>query len=230
VSWTTLVLCTSLGAARGLDVAGAAVAVAATPAEGEWSGTLLLDLRSSARAPRGTLLASPSARGLERRCSEEATLRAAARGRLCFATRREPTDPAECLRSALGPDLGASLVVCLCDPADFRSYMRAGAEHPRTALLRAAPGSDRSLLALLTAELLAAAVPLKAWVRPIGLVPARRALPGERAAGSPADSRRGWRRRRRIARGRGSGRSSSRRAARRCPACSGPRSSWWRWR
>ncbi len=74
--------------------------------------------------------------------------------------------------------MGANLVVCLCDPSGFRGLLRAGADHPRSALIRTAPGTDRSLLALLTAELLAAAIPLKAWVRPIGLVPARRALAG----------------------------------------------------
>lgn len=183
MSWTSLVVCTAVGGARGLDAAAAAVAVAATPTEGDWAGTLLLDLRETARPPRGTLLASSSARGLERSCSEGSCLRAAARGRLCFATSHESGEPTSALRSALDPDLGAAVAFCLCDPPEFRPLLTAGADHRRAALLKAAAGSDRSLIALLTAELLAAAIPLKAWVPPVGLIAARRALAGLEAAG-----------------------------------------------
>jgi len=174
-----VVACAAAGSARGVEAAAAAIAVAATAPEDESQGTILADLRPAARAPRGALLASSSARRLEASLSENPALRAAARGRLCFAAPLAAADdPPAALGGLLEADPGASLVLCLCDPGDFRSVLAQAPRAERAALIRAAPRADRSLLALLSAELRAMAVPLKVWSAPIGTIPGRRALAG----------------------------------------------------
>ena len=170
-----LLVCTRVGGARRVDAAGAAVAVAREVASPE--GTLVLDLRAAAAPPRGTLLASAEARGLERTCREAGALRAAARGRILLAAPLEDCPVEEAVAHALEPMLGAALVVALCDGADFRPLL-AAAPGRRSALIRAEPGEDRALLALAAGELIEEAIPVKVWNRPIGLVPARRAFAG----------------------------------------------------
>lgn len=174
-----LVVCTALGGARGADAAAAAVAVSGAEREaGE--GVLLLDLRAATRAPRGTLLASASARAIESICSDRDAVTGAARGRICFAVANGSSGEAReaALGQVLDPSFGAVLVVCVCDPHGFRPHLARGAVDRRAALIRASPGAERSLLALATRELLAERIPVKAWTAPIGMVPGRRALAG----------------------------------------------------
>ena len=175
-----IVACCAAGGARGAEAAAAALAVAATDPEEESGGCLLLDVRAAARPRRGALLASAAARRLEGSLAEHPALRAAARGRLCFAAARSaPDDPPGLVRDLLdGGDHGASLVVCLCDASCFREVLAEAAGREPAALVRATPGRDRSLLALLSAELRAEAVPFKVWSAPIAAIPARRALAG----------------------------------------------------
>lgn len=174
-----LIACTTAGEAVGADAVAAAVAVAATSSAPDGESALVLDLRVAARPPRGTLLASPAARRLERAAVEVVGLRAATRGRICFAAPSErEREAAEVASELARPELPVPLVVCVCDPADFRSVLDASPDGERAALIRALPGSDRSLLALLVGELLAMRVPVKAWTAPIGIVATRRALAG----------------------------------------------------
>jgi len=175
-----LVVCTGVGAVRGAETAAAALAVGVAVRELGDAGTLLLDLRAAARNPRGTLLASGSARALESVCGAANTLRGAARGRVCFAVAKEGNDGMRdaAIEQALDPGFGAALVVCLCDPAEFRHCLARRVGARRSALLRAAPGVERPLLALTCRELLSERIPVKAWTAPIGPIPARRALAG----------------------------------------------------
>jgi len=180
VSAPRLLACTAVGDARGAEVVAAAVAVAATIRAGGSEGALVVDLRHEARPPRGTVLASASARALEQAVGQQAGLRTAARGRLCFAT-VEPAADLDARIRALAELLSpspASLVICISDQAGFRSVLTLAPEGARAALVRALPGSERSLIALLTAELHAEAIPIKAWTSAIGAIPARRALAG----------------------------------------------------
>ncbi len=173
-----LIVCAAAGDARGLEAAAAAVAVAATPLTAEWPGTLVLDLRAEARPPRGALLAAGHARSLEAASRQLGGLRAAARGRLCFATAAEPGDGAAGLASLLGHGIEPGLLLALCDPVDFRACLDEARERRPAALVKAAPRSRRALLALLSRELGEERVRLKVWVPPIGLIPGRRALAG----------------------------------------------------
>lgn len=172
-----LLACASVGGVRGADSAAAALAVAnevEAPA-----GTILLDLRAAARVPRGTMFASAEARGLEATCREVAPLRAVARGRLLSATSAGAEEGAgeAALAAALDPDLGAVLVVAVCDPVTFRSTL-AAAPAAHSALIRAQGVEDRPLLALAVRELIDDRIPVKVWNRPIGAIAARRALAG----------------------------------------------------
>jgi hypothetical protein len=182
LSATRLIVCTVVGGARGVGAAASAVAVAATPIEPGRRGSVVLDLRSRAQTPRGPLLATPAARGLESAIGQDPQLRSAARGRLCFATPAEETQPADLLGRMVGADLGAGLVVCLCDPDEFRGLLAAGEARP-AALLRAPSRSSGPLIALLASELRSEGVPLKVWRRPIGLIAARRATAGIESGG-----------------------------------------------
>lgn len=185
MSRTRLVACTTVGEATGADAVAAAVAVAATVVEPGAECALVVDLRPSPRPPRGTLLASAAARGLEGATADSIGLRAAARGRICFAAPPDGDRDCEAAVAALArPALPAPLVACVCDPADFRAVIAASPDGERAALVRALPGADRSLLALLVGELREQRVPIKAWTRPIGLIPARRALAGLEPGGA----------------------------------------------
>ena len=172
-----VLLCAPVGDAGGLPAAAAAVAVAATPA-GSDLRTLLLDLRSEARAPRGTVFAGQPARELELAC-REAGLRAAARGRVCFAVpaRDDGEDRVEALAPAIA-DLAADRLVAVCDPGGFRRLLAIAAPGRCAVLVKAERGVRRPLIALLAAEFRGAGIPFKAWVPPIGAIGARRALAG----------------------------------------------------
>lgn len=180
-----LLLCTATDESSGLDAVAAALAVAATPAEDPAGAALLLDLRAQPRPRRGTLLASAPARALEGELrSGSPSWLAAARGRLCFAAPGQVeagTDAsAAALEVGLARETGTALVVCLCDPAELRRLVDLGRDRAEggAALVLARQRSERSLLALLTAELRAEGLPFKAWTWPIGTIPARRALAG----------------------------------------------------
>ena len=179
MSGTAVIVCAAVGSARGLDAAAAAVAVAATPVGTDWGGTVVLDLRTDARVPRGAVLAASTARSLELTCGERDDLRAAARGRLCFAALARPGDSsaATMLASFLADGIEPSLLVCLTERGDFRACLEAGASQS-AALLRSSRGAERSLLALVSTELIGAGIRLKVWAPPIGLIAARRALAG----------------------------------------------------
>lgn len=185
MSRSRLIACTVAGEASGADAVAAAVAVAASSVESGAESALLIDLRSSPRPWRGTLLASAGARQLEAAAVDAMGLRAAARGRICFATPREAgTEVADLIGQLAEPELPAPLVACVCDPGDFRAILAAAPADERAALVRALPGADRSLLALLVAELHAERTPVKAWTAPVGTIPARRALAGLEAGGA----------------------------------------------
>ncbi|MCL4286896.1 MAG: hypothetical protein KJ006_04515 [Thermoleophilia bacterium] len=174
-----LLLCAPAGGSRGLADAAAAVAVAATPVDGAPPRTLVVDLRDDARRPRGTVLASAAARELEARLRAGGPLRGAARGRLCFAGAvAADAGPEEALGWALAEEVGADLVVAVCESADFRTLLEAGATVRRAVLVRAERGAGRPLIALLAAELRGRGIPIKAWVAPIGAIGGRRALAG----------------------------------------------------
>ncbi len=180
-----VIACVAVGEARGADAAAAAVAVSAA-LEADSEGAVVLDARRSVGPVRGTLLASSAARALERTANEVAGIRAAARGRICVARPLDPAGPegAEAVAELLRPPAIAPLVVCLTDPPTFRNVLEAAPDGDRAALVRAAPGRERPLLALLAEELRGEGVPFKAWTRPIGLVPARRALAGLEPGGA----------------------------------------------
>ncbi len=179
-----LIVCSTIGDARGANAAAAGLAVAATAGRSpEDPGTLVIDLRRSARVMRGSVLASASARSVESLCRAHPGLRAAARGRVCFAVPiagRESgaVGRAELLSDLVSPGLGIGLVVAICDPIDFRSLVDPAVCSRRSALLKATRGVDRALIALLAAELRGEGVPCKVWVPVIGPVGARRALAG----------------------------------------------------
>ncbi|MCO5326467.1 MAG: transglycosylase SLT domain-containing protein [Solirubrobacterales bacterium] len=178
MSGSRLIACTTAGDAAGADTVAAAVAVAATTTDPGAEGALILDLRRSPRPPRGTLLASTAARRLEG-AAATLDLRAAARGRVCFAVPGDAGSDAASVVARLGePEIPAPLVMCVCDPVHFRAVLAAAPGGGRAALVRAAPGSERSLLALLVGELLDERIPVKAWTCPIGAIPGRRALAG----------------------------------------------------
>ncbi|MEO7197338.1 MAG: transglycosylase SLT domain-containing protein [Solirubrobacterales bacterium] len=180
-----LIACTALGDARGADAVAAAVAVCATPVRAGLESALVLDLRRSAGTPRGALLASTGARELEAVIRERTGMQAAARGRICFARAAvgKDADLAGSLGDLLEP-LPARVVACVCDPVDFRSALAITPAVSPAALLRAVPGADRSLIALLAAELRAERIPLKAWTAPFGLIPTRRSLAGLEPGGT----------------------------------------------
>ena len=182
-----LIACTTVGESRGADAAAAAVGVAAALRIEEPDGALVLDVRRAARVPRGTLLASSPARSLEASILQQEGLRAAARGRLCFAAADPPSmapdERIEALAELLDPS-PAPLVICICDPPEFRPVLAMAPEGARAALIKSLPGSERPLLALLTEELHAEGIPIKAWTSQIGVIPARRALAGLEPGGS----------------------------------------------
>jgi hypothetical protein len=187
-----LLLCVPAGEGRGLAEAAAAVAVAATPIDDPSPRTLVVDLRDRARRSRGTVLASTAARELEAALRADGPLRGAARGRLCFAT-AGGADPVGALGWALAEGAGADLVVAICDRSDFRALLETGSRMRCAVLVRAEPGAERPLIALLAAEMRSRGIPLKAWVAPIGAIGGRRALAGLEPGGE------GGRRARRLA-------------------------------
>lgn len=185
MSRARLLACTVAGEATAIDAVAAAVAVAAADVEPGAECPLVVDLRSSPRPLRGTLLASAAARRLEAAAAEVMELRSAARGRVCFASPRQAgRDGADFVAELPAPELPAPLVACLCDPADFRAILAAAPDGERAALVRALPGADRSLLALLVGELQADRIPLKAWTAPMGTIASRRALAGIEPGGA----------------------------------------------
>ncbi|MCB0876286.1 MAG: transglycosylase SLT domain-containing protein, partial [Solirubrobacterales bacterium] len=118
-------------------------------------------------------------RELEAGCRDGGALAAAARGRLCFAVPRSaewPEGP-EALLGRARADLGAEVVIAVCDPRDFRVLLDGEPGH-RSALIKTDRGAAGSLIALLAAEMRAGGVPLRAWVSPIGSIAGRRALAG----------------------------------------------------
>lgn len=180
-----LIACTTVGEAAGADAVAAAVAVAATTMEAGADAALVVDLRRAPRPLRGTLLASPAARQLESVAGGVLDLRPAARGRICFASPKgEAFDAPEVVEELADPLLPAPLIACVCDPVDFRAVLASAPEGERAALVRALPGADRSLLALLVGELRAERIPVKAWTSPIGTIPSRRALAGLEPGGA----------------------------------------------
>lgn len=189
VSAGRVLICAAVGDAGAPEAVGAAVAVAATlrmleapngsAEEGE--PALLLDLRRAPRSPRGTLLASASARALEATARERMELRAAARGRICVAAQPWSDDAearGEALAEILSPAPPTPLVVVICETPDFRRLLAVAGADAGSALVRALPGADRSLIALLAAELREEGIPFRAWTVPIGAIQARRALAG----------------------------------------------------
>ncbi len=198
VSRSRLIACTTAGEAVGADVAAAAVAVAASSVEPGSEAALVVDLQRSPRPLRGTLLASAAARQLESVARDAMGFRAAARGKICIASPEDGgREVAAVIEGLSAPGAGsrdpaggfqatmpAPLVVCVCEPTDFRDVLAAAPEGERAALVRALPGADRSLLALLVGELRSGRIPIKAWTAPIGTIPGRRALAGLEPGGA----------------------------------------------
>ncbi len=206
----SVLVCSSISSPvrEGVEVAAASVAVmAALAARGRSElAPLVLDLRASSRRARGAVLASAEARRTEAEIDSIDELDAAARGRICFAAASargragsgssshssppsssapaDPTTRESVLADVVHGDIELPVVIALADPADFRPFLDLSAGCERGAIVHSCSRSDRALLSLLCFELQAERVPVKVWDRPVGFVPARRALSGLEPGGA----------------------------------------------
>ncbi len=165
------------GAGGGLACA-AAFAVALARGSGEvGGGEGVTMIEAGAARRRGpTMLASESARELERRL-REAGLEASARGRLAWVTIRDDEDWLERLGEALAAREAIGHAVVFLGPARLRELL--GRDRPADAvLLRAALPAQRPLAALSVAELRSEGLRVRIATRAPGRVAARRALAG----------------------------------------------------
>lgn len=209
-----LIVCTSIAAGRSTapEPIAAAIAVASTTstvstASGgvgrgrrgrrdrvDGAAALVLDLRDRAGPLRSTVLSSAAARAAEQQVGRIEGLVAAARGRICFASRAsveeggEQPDPKESLLADLvhgAVDLPR--IVCVCDQDDFRSLLAVGAPGRRAAVVHSPSRSDKALLSLLCSELVGERIPAKVWSRPVGFVAARRVGAGLEPSGGTGE-------------------------------------------
>jgi hypothetical protein len=160
----------------------AAVAVEAEVASGR--PALLAELSPDSRRRPATLLCSPAARALEAEL-RGAGLPASARGRLCHLRVSADEEGLAQLATVL-PVCGAELAVVQVPPLLWTPALEAGLEL-RGALLLADPESERSLAALVVAELRARGLRVRVETRPAGPLAGRRALAGVRPGGAASE-------------------------------------------
>lgn len=174
-----LVLVTAVGDASGSKAAAAALACARSDPD---RVGLLIDV--GGRPPRPTLIASAGARELEERLTVHLPqLRAASRGQTCHLAVPE-AEAFEPVRAAL-PLVRDSVAVVHLPPAWLQPLLAEEDIRPTGALLRADLACDRALTALAVGDLLCRGVRVKVLKRPLGWVPARRALFGALLPDSP---------------------------------------------
>jgi hypothetical protein len=167
-----VVVVTSVGAASGSRAAAAALTCAGS--EPDRPG-LLIDL--GGRPPRPTLIASSGARELEERLAVHLpALRAASRGQTCHLAVDLGEEGLEGVRAAL-PLVRDSVAVLHVPPASCRDLLDAGFD-VNGVLLCADLTVDRSLAALVVAELCERDLLVRVLKRPLAWVSARRALFG----------------------------------------------------
>jgi hypothetical protein len=167
-----LVLVTAAGGASGSKAAAAALACAGSDPD---RPGLLID--AGGRPPRPTLVASAGARELEERLAAHLPqLRGASRGQTCHLAVPEG-EVFESVRAAL-PLVRDSVAVVHVPPAWLQPLLAEEGIRPAGALLCAGLDSDRALTALAVAGLLGRGLRVKVLKRPLGWVPARRALFG----------------------------------------------------
>jgi hypothetical protein len=172
------------GGAEGSRAAAAALACAASEPD---RASLLVEL-TDGRAPRPALIASVSARRLEERLAAHLPeARAAARGHTCHLAL--PADPGGLDRvpAALALVREATGVVHV-PPRLLREALAARLQ-PTAVLLRADLERDRALAGLAVRDLLGRGLRVAVLKRPLGWIPARRALfgvlPGDAPDGLP---------------------------------------------
>ncbi len=175
-----VVLVTAVGDASGSRAAAAALACAGS---GPDRPGLLID--AGGRPPRPTLVASAGARELEERLAAHLPrLRAASRGQTCHLAVPEEEGALESVRAAL-PLVRDSVAAVHLPPAWLQPLLAEGGIRPTGAILRADLASDRALTALAVRDLLGRGLRVKVLKRPLGWVPARRALFGVLPADAP---------------------------------------------
>jgi len=175
-----LVLVTAVGGASGSKSAAAALACGGSDPD---RPGLLIDV--GGRPPRPTLIASAGARELEERLTAHLPqLRAASRGQTCHLSSPEGEEALGLVRAAL-PLVRESVAVVHLPPARLQPLLAEDGIRPTSAILRADLASDRALTALAVADLLGRGLRVKVLKRPIGWVPARRALFGVLPADAP---------------------------------------------
>ncbi len=176
-----MLLVTAVGAAEGARPAAAALACAGSDPD---RAALLIDI--GARPPRPTLLASPAARTLEGRLAAHLPrARVAARGQVCHLASAGDGEGFEAAAAAATVARGALVIVhapsALVQPLLETSLgLRLSG-----ALLRAEVREERSLLALVYADLSERGIAVSVLKRRLPWVAERRALFGTLAPGSP---------------------------------------------
>lgn len=168
-----IVLVTAVGAASGSGAAAAALVCAGS--EPDRPGLLV---NIGGRPPRPTLVASSGARELEERLTAHLPeFRVASRGGTCHLAM--PGDPEALQRlSAVLPLVRDAVAVLDVPPALFQDLLRVQGVEPSGVLLRADLESERALTALVVRELRQRGLLVRVLKKPLGWVPARRALFG----------------------------------------------------
>jgi hypothetical protein len=175
-----LILVTAAGDTAGSKAAAAALACAGS--EPDRPG-LLIDV--GGRQPRPTLIASAGARGLEERLAAHLPqLRAASRGQTCHLAVPDGEDALAAVRAA-APLAREAVVILHMPPARLQPALADEGIRPSGAMLCADLASDRALTALCVRDLRARGLRVKVLKRPLGWVPARRALFGVLPADAP---------------------------------------------
>jgi hypothetical protein len=165
------------GAGGGLSAAAALGVTIAAGDDSHDPGPVLLVEVGAERVRRPTMLASDSARRLER-ALREAGLEAAARGRLAWLSIEAAEGWSERLLLALEHAAGARAAVVHLPAALWREALDGEGIRAHGALLRADVPAQRSLAALAATELRGVGLPVRIATRPPGRVAARRAIAG----------------------------------------------------
>lgn len=169
-----VVAVTGVGEAEGARGAAAALACAGADLD---RATLLVDV--GGKPPRPTLLAAAAAQALETRLVGHLSGgRVAARGQVCHLAVAAGPSGLEAAAAALTVARGAPAVLHV-PPAHLRTVLEHGAGARLTGiLLRADLAADRSLAALVVADLLGRDLEVKVLKRRLGWIVERRALFG----------------------------------------------------
>ncbi|MGI9020623.1 MAG: hypothetical protein ACR2G3_07940, partial [Solirubrobacterales bacterium] len=172
-----LVIVTDVGS-PGDGLAAAAALAVATASAGQTPGRPGVVLAEVGGAPqrRPTLLSSASARAVEGRLARLDGIRAAARGRVCWAGLAVEDGWRERLAGLVAAAGGPA--VAHLPASQWREALDDDRLPVAAAAVRADVPPNRSLLALLAGELRTRGVGFRVVTRPLGLVGARRALAG----------------------------------------------------